>query len=417
MASQNYKMCPAMVLLVLILFIAACAPQGSDAAGVAASGDNGSGASSSLEDDDTDSGGDDDIVLGDDTAAADDDIGVADDDTADDDAVDDDSAADDDSCPNHFCIYESEDLGADWSCDDPTGGSCLDDYENFLKVAAEFAAPISDGELWARIAEIEEGGETVLAGPMDAEDLAAALVDGLNIDFLLEGLNRRPLFVTTVAESKVDDYDSRTLLFTDRYVGTFRAVMLTPRTDGPHPGVVGVHGHAQDAEMFMAEDYGELYPAEGYTVLAPTLRVLGGGLDEESWLAEELLLDGFTTEGVHMYEVLLCIKYLRYVEDIGPERIGLVGHSFGSGLVNLMLRLFPDLGGGVTDLFNSYLELTNDGDLTASTTPQIWQYHGLVNDFTTAIVPSLKVPYGYYDEIEQYSYMPMVFRFLKQHVK
>ncbi len=415
MAHKVEKMCPAMVLLVLILFVAACAPQGPKAAGVAASGDDEPGGSSSLGDDDTDSGGDDDIVLDDDTAAADDDIGVADDD----DVADDDTAGDDDDdiCPNSFCIYESEDLGADWSCDEPTGGSCLADYENFLKVAADFAAPISDDELWARITEIEDGGETALTGPMAEEDLAAALAEGLNIGFLLDGLDTRPLYVTTVAESAAEDYYSRTLLFTDRYVGTFRAVMLTPKTNGPHPGVVGVHGHAQDAEMFMTEDYGELYPAEGYTVLAPTLRVLGGGVNEESWLAEELLLDGFTTEAVHMYEVLLCIKYLRYVEDIGPERIGLVGHSFGSGLVNLMLRLFPDLGGGVTDLFNSYLELTNDGDLTASTTPQIWQYHGLVNDFTTAIVPSLKVPYGYYDEIEQYSYMPMVFRFLKQHVK
>ena len=77
------------------------------------------------------------------------------------------------------------------------------------------------------------GGYPLHTEAIEAGDFRELLLDLLNIRFLVEGIDERPLVVTTIGEEETDEYRERRLLFEDPFVGTFEALLLTPKTGGP----------------------------------------------------------------------------------------------------------------------------------------------------------------------------------------
>lgn len=306
-------------------------------------------------------------------------------------------------------IVEAEDLGAGWACGEPEG--CTADYLALPGLAATVAAPISRLDLLEQIQQIESGRVAPFADSIPEEELRDALLDALNVRFLLDGMDGRQLRVTTIRKDETTAYHERELLFEDPYVGTLEGILLTPDGKGPFPGIVAVHGHRDDAAVYRDRFHGGEYPSHGYAILMLTMRAMGIDSAEHA-ASRELLMNGFTLIGIPVYETLLGLEYLRHLPEVADDRIGLIGHSGGSSASNLTIRLATGFRAYVSDLTIDYSEWgTILEQWHCETVPALFPYHLLVNDFGTSSVPVLEVPYGYTNGMDE------IFRFFDSLLK
>jgi hypothetical protein len=342
------------------------------------------------------------------------------DDDADDEVTDDDlSPTDDDSAEDTpaagtmpYNVLEREDLGAEWECRRP--GYCIEDYRRFLRLAKDYAEPIPRDEIRRQLRAIDDGEVELVPGPLSADELRGAIVDILNIPFLLDGINGRLLVVTTIDIVETADYYEYHLLFQDGWVGVFEGYLLTPKGEGPFPAVVAIHGHDDDARIYRDRYHGSEYPAHGYAILMLTMRAMSGGVASlvEHNIALDLLTDSFTLIGLRVYETLLGAKYLRYLPGISEDRIGLIGHSGGSSAGNLTVRVDPGIAAYVSDYTVDYAEWVPVlGIYHCETVPELYPYNLLINDFATSSTPILSVPYGYTNGMDE------IFSFFDEYLK
>ncbi|MBM4397796.1 MAG: hypothetical protein FJ087_19175 [Deltaproteobacteria bacterium] len=316
-----------------------------------------------------------------------------------------------DASPEPGGVVERVDLGATWSCTNP--GTCTQDYEAFIALAAAHARPVPEGSVAAKLAAIDAGEVASVPGPLSPEALREVVVDGLNVGFLLDGLDDRLLTVTTIGKTEGTDAWEHHLLLEDPWVGTFEALLLVPKGEGPFPAVVALHGHDDDARVYRDEYHGAGYPGRGYAIVMPTFRAMKGGIDAlaEHEISVRLLDQGFTLIGLRAYEALLCLKVLRHLPSIDPDRIGLIGHSGGSSTGNLVVRLGAGFAAYVSDFAVDYAEwLAALAIVHCETVPDLYPHAALINDFATSGRPVLSVPYGYTDGMEP------IFSFLGEHL-
>ena len=282
--------------------------------------------------------------------------------------------------------------GADWAC--PDSNSCKADYLAFPAKAAAYEAPTTDAALNQALTDIEAGKVAVLEEAMAPAALRDAILDRLNMRFLAEGIDGRPLAVTVTGESETADYRETDLLFVDEYVGTFKGILLTPKAGGPFPGIVAVHGHGGDAADYRDHYHGAEFPSHGYAILMLTMRAMNIDADEHevTWV---LLLKGFNLISLRVYESLLGLRYLACRPDVLPGKIGLIGHSGGSSTGNLTVRIEPRFKAFVSDNQVDWYKSSDTEPYHCETAPALYPYHDLINDFTTSQAPVLQVPYGY----------------------
>lgn len=303
-------------------------------------------------------------------------------------------------------ITFEDDPTARWGCTD--AASCVDDYLAFPERAAAWARPASAQEIEDQLLAIDAGEVPVRAEPMPEAELAAALLEGLGIGFLLDGLPARAVRVRVTARTETAEVDQLELLVDDPFVGRFPALLLEPHGPGPMPALVALHGHGDDDAVYRDDYHGGEWPARGYAILIPTLRAMNIDASEYD-VTMRLLENGFDLIGLRVYEAVLCRAVLAARPEIDASRIGLIGHSGGSSTGNLVVRVAGGFRAFVSDntvdFFRSGFELPH-----CETAPDIYPLHGLVNDFATAPCPVLAVPYGYPDG------MDAIFRFMDEHV-
>jgi len=221
----------------------------------------------------------------------------------------------------------------------------------------------------------------------------------MNIRFLRRKVNERLLEVITVGKSETSEYFEKELLFVDPFVGVFKGILLTPKTKGPHPGIVAIHGHYDNAEIYRDGYGGSEYPSQGFAILMLTMRIDCADTSENQF-TYDFLLGGFTAMGIRSYETILGLKYLRYIPEVDEDRIGLIGHSGGSCASNLTIRVETKFKAFVSDYLGTYYNFF-DGVAIDETTPDLYPYHLLINDFSTSSIPILKVPYGYSNGMDE----------------
>ncbi len=298
-------------------------------------------------------------------------------------------------------MEERWDEGAAWGCaDDPEG--CIQDYLALPGLASEHARPISASALEAQLEAIEDGEVAVLpADHTSASELDRVVAGALNMDFLLEGLDERALTVTWVHEVDRGAWVERHLILDDPWVGELFGILLLP--DGasaePVPGVLSVHGHGQQAGDVLEDLFGEAYPERGYALLCFTFRGMGGDRSEDE-AARALLLEGFTLEALRIYESLLALKLLRWLPEVDPERLAVVGHSGGSIAWNLGVRQDPPIRAFVSDLQGSYHDIWK-GWVLDDTIPALYPHHPAINELSGTGVAILEVDYSYQEQIEE----------------
>lgn len=291
---------------------------------------------------------------------------------------------------------------------------CTRSYLHFLQIARAYARPIPAEEIAQQLRRIDASQVPSVRGSLAADALREAIVEALNIAFLLRDLEVRPLSVTKLAAAERPAYLEHRLLFDDPWVGRLEGLFLTPKGSRPFPGILAIHGHGEGADIYRRRYHGEDYPARGYAILMLTMRVMGVGLATlvEHYVAIKLLTAGFTLMGLRVYESLLGLKYLRQSPLVSAERIGLIGHSGGSSTGNLTIRVDPGLRAYVSDWSVDYAEWIPLLRLYhCETVPALYPYAALINDLSTSPVPALRVPYKYTCGMQP------IFGFFDQHLQ
>ncbi|MDP8257543.1 MAG: hypothetical protein P9M14_17490 [Candidatus Alcyoniella australis] len=272
------------------------------------------------------------------------------------------------------------------------------DYLRFTELAADHARPIPPKGLGKIIDRCLNGTLGSIAQRVDADQLRAVLLHELNIGFLVQGIEQRPLTVAASQPIEHPNYLERRLVFDDPFVGRFRALLLRPREAGPHSAIIARHGHRDDESTFV-ELYGGRRLAEaGFVVLVLQSRICGA--DElEDRTARLLLGNGFTLIGLRCYESLLALRYLEQLQGVDNGRIGLVGHSGGSVVNNLTARIDPRFKAVVIDCPGRWVNVIN-GRIVDETAPGLYPYRKQLNDFSSIPTQTLVVPYGYAEQVE-----------------
>jgi len=299
--------------------------------------------------------------------------------------------------------------GADWSCF--SSATCNTDYLLFPYKAAEYAQPISKRELDKQIRDLKAKTIRRIDFRISEEQLAEKIIANLNIGFLREGLDDRLLEVKITSELRHADFLEQRLLFDDPFVGRFKAILLAPYGTGPFPAVIALHGHFDSAEIFCDAFHGHDFPAHGYAILMLDQRSMNSD-EEESEIAQLLLLNGFTFLGLRNYETLLSLKFLRRLDTIDSDHIGLIGHSGGSVTSLLTYWTEKKIAAFVCDEFTTFGGMNNNL-FSDQTIPPLYPYCDRIYDITSGSRPAIMVDYGYQEQKQ----VDQIFAFFDAHLK
>jgi dienelactone hydrolase len=182
---------------------------------------------------------------------------------------------------------------------------------------------------------------------------------------------KRPaLEARTIEEKTFDKYTRRKVGFCSlpskaAYASEIRAWLFVPRKPRPpRPAIITLHqtlpqGKDEPAGVKASlpwMTFAVYYAERGYVTLAPDMigygERTGGGYARTGfeWADAAPLLDTYpemTLLGLMLYDVTRCVDYLRTLQEVDGERIGIVGHSQGGILVNFVLGLESRLRVGV----------------------------------------------------------------------
>lgn len=202
--------------------------------------------------------------------------------------------------------------------------------------------------------------------------------------------------VVLLDEQEEASFTRRKLLFFEPAVGSFEGLLLLPHGDGPHPAILGLHGHRDTDRIFVREFMGEDLSRAGFAVLVPRLRAHHCSL-RESRIALTLLEHGFTLMGLRAYEALLMLEVLAAEPGLDPSRTGIPGHSGGASTGNLVIRITGDrrpVAAYVTDHLVDYLNACGLRDVHCETVPALAPIAAAINDLYVATGQPRVAPYA-----------------------
>ena len=238
---------------------------------------------------------------------------------------------------------------------------------------------------------------------LSQEELRTKIIAALNIGFMLDGLDARPLKVTIFAEGGrgQNGVISKRLIFADPLVGEFEVLQLEPAGSKRVPAIIGLHGHYDSPEDFASHYLGDTLAADGYLVIMPQFRAMGLDLDAEVEISSTLLFGGFHLMAMRVYETLLIEKYLRSLDRVNAARIGILSHSGGSSTANLVIHLTEGIAAQVTDYYTDWRDRnyipSDDGyesHIHCETVPGLYELSTTFPYDRSTPIPRLSVDYG-----------------------
>jgi len=247
-----------------------------------------------------------------------------------------------------------------------------------------------------------------------SRELGTEILWSLNLRKLFEGAPGSALSVRVTAKQDQGSYWREELRLSDPVVGEFSMLLLVPKAAQPVPVVVGLHGHGNTssgvdfARAFRMDDLVD----RGIAVAAPTFRAMCAD-ETENEVTRAYLARGYCFIGMRVYETRLCLAYLRSRPDLAPEQIGLIGHSGGSAIGNLVIRLERGIRAYVPDMTSEY-NATRGNLFLDEMCPELSPYASAIADFDTARMTVLPMPYGFKAPVGGSDLLPEVFSFFER---
>ncbi len=277
----------------------------------------------------------------------------------------------------------------------------LSDYEKFIDNHGK--TPISWEELEAQIIQTKAYLNKSPEG-LISQDIRTTIIEGLDIDFLIDGLNERELKVTTVMINESKEITEKMLVFTDPYVGKFHVSLLIPKKKQfPLPSIIALHGHiASYSNLTFSFAHRYFLAKNGFVVIAPFFRAMDGAAPEIN-ISTELAESGLSLMGLRVYETLLVEKYIRSLEIVDNQRIGLMGHSGGSTTVALSAWVSQDFKTLAKDMgvfLLAWGEEFQSEDFHCQDIPRLAYFEPQIANLSSVIHAKKEFNYGY--ENQQY---------------
>ncbi len=289
----------------------------------------------------------------------------------------------------------------------------VQDYYDFIQKSEAYAEPITEETLKTQIelARVrlmledkqyalnltDSNHSPVFIPPnLSREELRAAIITRLHIDFLLDYLKTNPPTVKVVSRQLFENYTEESIVISDYYVGNISILVLVPHVndDAPLPAILIMHGHGSSPQRAKNNRYGEDLVRSGFVVVIPLFRAMDCD-EEESNVSKSLLLQGFTLEGLHVYETVLVLEYLKNHSFVDAKKIGAVSHSGGSSILHLVVRLSKDVKSMIIDYPANYLNFCGENGIHDETIPRLKKYTPAINNYKTLTIPVKEVPYNY----------------------
>ncbi len=274
------------------------------------------------------------------------------------------------------------------SCPDPFAPACVDGYMRLAELLQPGVDdwPARDAATLAALRELRHPEPGSASGGAWAAEWAD-VPDGITEEQLASELRRRLGFDALLGGGEVEvrlregdgggaEEEARfrrfELALRHPRLGGFDAAVRLPSVDGPVPLVLVLPGHIS-GDGFVDDVWtglaGERMAAEGIGLVIARPR----GADAEaveSAAAVRLLSAGHSLIGAHAAEAWLlagAIEHLRAEGSLPPGRTGLLGHSSGALVGNVLCRLSasverPPLAACVNDLYGDYFKLLCSGE-------------------------------------------------------
>jgi hypothetical protein len=273
------------------------------------------------------------------------------------------------------------------------GRGCVGGYRDYAARHGGTRPALGWRQIWSLL-ESSEARARSGSSPLEPQRLAGRIRAALAIDELVAGLDGRMLAVAELTQTSLSGVVERRLLFGDPEVGTFEALLLLPEAPGPHPAIIGLHGHRDNADIFADQYMGRRLARSGFVVLMPTLRAHDCSVNE-SLISLDLLRHGATLMGLKVYETLLLVRYLDSLTEVEPDRIGILGHSGGASIADLVVRVSDRFTAKVTDLRIDYDNRCGLLGVHCETVPGLIPLTDAIDDEEHLEMSSLEVPYGF----------------------
>ncbi|MDP8222939.1 MAG: PHB depolymerase family esterase [Candidatus Lernaella stagnicola] len=283
---------------------------------------------------------------------------------------------------------------------DGRGCGAVTDYRAYAHALSTraFAACPSDAPFAKRSAL----GESVLAA--------------LGVRQLLCGAFHRPVTYRTLDIHEREDGIAVRVLFRDKWIGNFVAIVRGPRElSTPRPVILALHGHSQAPEGFLGDLRDMNAVRRGYIVAAPAFEAMCTGQAEHD-VTQTLLDKGQSILGLRAYQTLVVLRYLHHLHAVDSRRVGLIGHSGGGTLGNVLIRLAPGAFAAYATDNTSEYRGKHKALFTDDMVPALQPLALEINDFATAGLPVLRMPYGFLDVATRQPDMERVGDFFDAHL-
>ena len=294
-----------------------------------------------------------------------------------------------------------DDTNVVWECDLPQ--TCTKPFERFVNKAKKYEKPIAQEQLAVLARESKSIDDN---GAMPSQQLRDAIVEGLNIGYLIDDLKHHNLKVTRTKVVDSPEYFLQPfpvieehLVIEDPWLGQIAAVLHRPRS-GPIKGVIlALHGHGGSAISFLVRYKSRLFCEKGIAVLAPDFPVMGAD-ETEDRISRMLMMKGHSLLGLQVYTALVAKKYMNAMPNVPQGAFGVMGNSGGSVIGNVLVRVEPDFRCFLTDSVSNYSNTPNSL-LLDEVAYGISKYASQINDFKTAPMSVFWTDYDFYRDWAQ----------------
>ncbi len=249
-------------------------------------------------------------------------------------------------------------------------------YARFLHREESHARLVTRRRLDAELRETQRAPPARRLG-LSASALRARILDALNIGYFVDAIESGPLVATLRDRHDGALFAEEHLMLDDGDISVDATVLVPKDGADVHPAIVGLHGHYDDAAVFVRRYMGEQLARAGYVVIVPWSRAMNCGPEEEE-VSLRLLRSGFALMGLRVEEALVAIRYLRERADVDRARIGILGHSGGSSTANLVVRVTDWLAADVSDHIVDYRDLC-EGRVHCETVPALFRISADIN--------------------------------------